>query len=51
MKPLLIFGRFAHDPQSVLTAVQQFALVGIELGLYINLCVCLKLRITVFADA
>ena len=34
---LLVFGRFAHDPQSVLTAVCQFALVGIELRLNISI--------------
>ena len=34
---LLVLGRFAHDPQRVLTAVYRLALVGIEL--------CLNIRI------
>jgi hypothetical protein len=33
---LFAFGRFAHDPQSILAAVYGLALVGIELGLHIG---------------
>jgi hypothetical protein len=32
MKQLLAFGGLSHDPQSILAAVYQFALVGLVLG-------------------
>ena len=48
MRALLIFGRFAHDPQRILTAVYRLALVGVELGLN---TLAFELRATSFADA
>ena len=56
MRPLLIFRRLAHDPQSVLAAVQRLALVGIELPLDSRLRVSSvgvsgELGIAAFADS
>jgi hypothetical protein len=48
---LFIFGRFAHDPQRILAAVGQFALVGIECGFNFLLRFGLELQITAFANA
>ena len=53
---LLAFGRLAHDPQCILTAVHRLALVGIELPLDGRLRispirVCAELRIASFADS
>lgn len=48
MKPLLAFGGFAHDPQSILTAVYGLALMGVELCLNIGV---LELSIAPFAHA
>jgi hypothetical protein len=45
---LLAFGRFAHDPQSVLAAVQRLALVGVKLDLNIRIA---ELSVAPFADA
>jgi len=58
MRPrLLILGCFAHDPQSVLTAVREFALVGFELLLNARLLVFAernqggtKLHVAILAD-
>ena len=50
---LLVFGRFAHYPQGVLTAVYRLALVGIELRLNVG-CIRkagLELSVAPFADA
>jgi hypothetical protein len=44
---LLSFGRFAHDPQSVLAAVYRLAFVGIELRLHVG---AFELRIASHAD-
>jgi hypothetical protein len=49
MKRLLAFRSFAHDPQRVLAAVRQLALMGIERGLNIGVCT-VKLGATTFAD-
>ena len=48
---LFIVGRFAHDPQGILAAVGQFALMGIERGLNFLLRFALKLRVTALANA
>jgi len=48
---LFVLGCLTHDPQSVLAAVGQLALVGIECGLNFLLRPSLKLRITAFAYA
>ncbi|MGA3088637.1 MAG: hypothetical protein ABSD75_08500 [Terriglobales bacterium] len=48
MKRLLIFGRFTHDPQSVLATVYGLALVGVELGLNV---LALELGIAPLTDA
>jgi hypothetical protein len=54
---LLILGCFAHDPQSVLTAVREFALVRVELLLNFGFIGRSershsgKLHVAVFADA
>lgn len=45
---LLAFGRFADDPQRVLTAVQGLAIMGIELDLNLGVRNA-KLRTTAFA--
>jgi hypothetical protein len=44
---LLVFGRLAHDSQSILAAIYRFALVRIELSLKIG---TLELSIAPFAD-
>jgi hypothetical protein len=56
MKQLFAFGRLADDSQSVLTAIQQLALVGIELPLDGRLCIPTgrfsgELGIAAFADS
>ena len=54
MKQLLAFSGLAHDPQSVLAAVYQFALVSVELCLNIisrRRKAGLELGIAVFAHA
>jgi hypothetical protein len=48
---LFIFGRFAHDPQSVLAAIACSALVSIECRLNSLLGIGLKLRVATFAHA
>ena len=51
---LLVFGRFAHDPQGVLATVYRLALVGIKLLSNIKLCIGqagLELSIAAFTDA
>jgi len=48
---LFAFGRFAHNPQRVLAAVQRFALVGNEGGHNRSQGVSPELRIAAFADA
>src|ERR1035437_9345816 len=54
---LLVLGRFAHDPQSVLTAVHRLALVCVELLLNSGFIGRAershggKLHVAVFADA
>lgn len=50
MKQLLAFRGFAHDPQGVLTAVHQFALVGIERGEDRSQPIAFELGIAVLAD-
>jgi len=45
---LLIFGRFAHDPQRILTAIYRFAFMRVELGLNIS---AFELSIATFAHA
>jgi hypothetical protein len=47
---LFIFGRFAHDPQRILAAVGQFALVGIECGFNFLLRFGLELQVAAFAN-
>jgi hypothetical protein len=50
---LLVLGRFAHDPQSVLAAIHRLALVSIELCLNISFFirkVRLELSVAPFAD-
>ena len=47
---LLAFGRLAHDPQSVLTAVERLAVVGVERGLNLRVRP-VKLRTAPFADS
>ncbi len=46
---LFIFGRFANDPQSILTAVERLANMGIERGPNLGVRTA-KLRTTPFAD-
>ena len=46
---LLVLGRFAHDPQSILATVGQFALMGIERGFNFLLRFGLELRVAAFA--
>ncbi len=48
---LLIFGRFSHDPQSILTGVSQLALVGIKRGLNGVFGIGLKLQVAMLAYA
>ena len=48
MTQLLVFRGFAHDSQGILTAIQRFALVGIELCLNISI---LELSAASFAYA
>lgn len=48
---LLIFGRLAHDPQSVLAAVCQLTLVSIERGFYFLFGLGFELRVAAFANA
>jgi hypothetical protein len=48
---LLIFGCFAHNPQSILTAIGRFAFVGVECRLKGPLGVAFKLQIAPFAYA
>ena len=48
---LFIFGRFAHDAQSVLAAVGQLALVGIERGFNFLLGIGPELRVATLAYA
>jgi hypothetical protein len=43
------FGRFAHDSQGILAAIQRLAFVGIERGLNLGVC-AVELRATAFAD-
>ena len=45
---LLVLGRFAHDPQSVLTAIGELAFVGVKLCLNIAI---LELGVASFATA
>jgi hypothetical protein len=53
---LFVFGRLAHDSQSVLAAIHRLAFVGIELCpdfrvyLILRWLVRFELRITAFAD-
>jgi len=54
VKQLLTFGGLAHDPQRVLAAVYQFALVGFVLGCNIGsriMLAGLELGITAFAHS
>ena len=44
---LLVFGRFAHDPEGILAAVYRLAFVGVELCLKVG---TLKLSVAPFAD-
>jgi len=55
MKPLFPFCGFAHDPQSILAAVQRLAIVGIELPLngrlrVAHVRVARELGVAAFAD-
>jgi hypothetical protein len=53
VKKLLAFGRFADDPQRVLTAVYEFTLVGFVLGCNVGYRIMLtrfELGIAAFAD-
>jgi hypothetical protein len=47
---LLAFGRLAHDPQSVLAAIQRLAIMGIERGLNLGIRPT-ELRATALADS
>lgn len=47
---LLIFSRFAHDPQSILAAVQRLARVFVKSALNGLLRFALELRVAAFAD-
>ncbi len=55
MRQLLAFRRLAHDPQSVLAAVYELALVNIELLLNVEISIfkalSRNLDIAAFADA
>lgn len=48
---LLVFGGFAHDPQRVLTAINQFAFVSIKREIDALFGVTSKLKVAAFAHA
>ena len=49
MSGLLIFGRFAHDPQGVLTAVEGLTIMGLKRSVNLGFST-VELRATSFAD-
>ncbi len=56
MKFSLTFGSFSNNPHGVLAAVYRLALVGVELPLYVRLCIppvwfAGELRVASFADS